>query len=449
MGREVQTLPAPAVAQTREHPASQRGWRLLRVLGFWLFALVAGGVLLAGAPNSIQDVGEYHCYALAFWNGAQAAAHLPPGECLAPISSFSPLPFHTLPTEYGPLALLAFLPPLLAPSAWYEGAFFVEMTLVTLAIAWLLDRYGARWSGYVWLIYAVAGGWVLTASRFDVLPSACVVAAIIAARRGKLPVAYLALAAGTLLKLYPLALLPLLLIVSWRERAREPFWRGPLLFAGAVALVEGIAALVTPAAPLTPLTFMGVRCVQIESVAATFAASQAALTHAQPDFPYAFNSTCIATAGVSAAQTATLALGALGVMTAIALFWRRQATLGLAALLLLGSLVVGSKVFSPQYLIWLSPLVALEYGASVAALLGWSLVGGLTTLCFPYSYNGTLGDAVNQSPYIMILLTSGVRNVVLLILGAAVFARRLVAVAARGETPGGLAARPDLVKEGA
>lgn len=403
--------------------------------------------MLAGAPNSVQDVGEYHCYAVAFWYGAQAAAHLPSGECLAPVSSFSPLPFHTLPTEYGPLAMLAFLPPLLASSGWYDTAFFVEMTLVTLSVAWLLDRYGAPWAGYAWLIYAPLGGWVLTASRFDVVPSACVVVAIIAARRSKLRLAYLALAAGTLLKLYPLALLPLLLIVSWRERAREPLWRGPALFVGAIAMVEGIAALLTPAAPLTPLTFMGMRCVQIESVAATLAAAQATLLHVQPDFPYAFNSTCIVTPGISAAQAAPLMMGGLGAVAAITLFWRRRVTLGLAALLLLGSLVVASKVFSPQYLIWLSPLVALEYGVSVLPLLGWSIVGALTTLCFPYAYNGTLSDNLNQSLYTMILLTSGVRNVLMLALGSIVFARRLLGVGARHETLAELATWRDGVKE--
>lgn len=410
-------------------------------------ALVVGGLLLAGAPNSVQDVGEYHCYAVAFWYGGRAALPLPAGECLAPISSFSPLPFHTLPTEYGPLAMLAFLIPLLAAPAWYQMAFFVEMTLVTLTIAWLLDRYGAHWAGYVWLAYALVGGWILTASRFDVAPSACVVVAVIAARRGRLPLAYIALATGTLLKLYPLALLPLLLIVSWRERDREPFWRGPALFTGAVIVVEWLAFRLTPAAPLTPLAFMGARCVQIESFAATLAAMQAALLHVQPDFPYAFNSTCIATPGMSAAQTTSLALGGLGISVAIILFWGRKLTLGQAALLLLGSLIVGSKVFSPQYLIWLSPLIALEYGANVTALLGWSVVGALTTLCFPYSYNGTLGGSLDQTPYTMILLTSGARNVVMLALGVAVLARRLPGPGVRTETLAALAGRRDGVEE--
>ena len=404
------------------------------MIPLWLLALFAGGMLLAGGSNSVQDVGDYHCYALAFWSGAHAAAQLPPGDCLMPISSLSTLPFHTLPTEYGPLALLAFLPPLIFPAAWYTTIFYVEMTVVALAIAFLLDRYGPVWAGHVWLIYALFGSWVLAASRFDLAPSACVVVAIIAARRGALRWAYVALAVGTLMKLYPLALMPLLLIVSWRAREREPFWRGPALLSGVVVTVEAVAAALTPAAPLTPLTFMGARCVQIESISATFASLQAALLHVRPEYPYAFNSTCESTAGMGAAQLIALGLGVVGIAATIALFWRRRITLGMAALLLLGSLIVGSKVFSPQYLLWLSPLVALEYGANAVALLGWSMVGAFTTLCFPYSYNGSLGESLNVSSDLMIELTAGARNLLMLALGGAAIARRLLWVGKASET---------------
>ncbi len=420
MGAEV--LTQPARDDQRAASSALRRWLLAAK---WLLAIIAGGLYIYAATLVTQDVDDYHCYALAFWRGARAVASLnAAGMCLTPVTSFSTLPFHTLPAEYGPLALLTFLPPLLAPAAWYDMAFFAEMTLVALAIAWLLDRYGARGAGLVWLVYALLGCWTLTAGRFDVAPAACVVVAIIAARRGALRWAYVALALGTLMKLYPLALLPLLLIESWRARAREPLWRGPALFAAIIVVVEGLAALVAPAAVLGPLGFMGARCVQIESLPATFGALWAHALHAEPQFPYAFNSTCELTPGMGAAQGIALALGLIGIALTLALYWRRRVTLGLAALLIVGSLIVGSKVFSPQYLLWLSPLVALEYGAEALPLLAWGFVCLLTTLCFPYSYNGTLGDTFEQSPLTMIMLTAGARNLLLLALGGLVLVWR-------------------------
>lgn len=391
-----------------------------------LLALLAAGSFIYAATFVTQDVDDYHCYALAFWGGARAAAGLnAAGLCLTPVSSFSALPFHTLPAEYGPLALLAFLPPLLVPAAWYDMAFFVEMALVTLAIAWLLDRCGARGAWMAWLLYALLGCWTLTSGRFDVAPAACVVVALIAARRGSRSWAYVALAIGTLMKLFPLAVLPLLLIESWRARASAPLWRGPALFVGVLAVVEGLAALVAPTALLGPLGFMGARCVQIESFPATFGALWARVVQVEPQFPYAFNSTCELTPGMGAAQIIALALGLAGIALALALYWRRRITLGLAALLIVGALIVGSKVFSPQYLLWLSPLVALEYGADALPLLGWGIACLLTTLCFPYSYNGTLGDYFDQQPLTMIMLTAGARNVLLLALGGFVLWRRV------------------------
>jgi hypothetical protein len=283
-------------------------------------------------------------------------------------------------------------------------------------------------------MYALLGASILTGGRFDVAPAACVVVALIASQRGRRSWAYVALAVGALLKLYPLALLPLLLIESWRAREREPLWRGPTLFAAIIVAVEGLAATVAPAGLLGPLGFMGARCVQVESVPATFSSLWANYLHAQPQFPYAFNSTCEQAPGMGSAQMIALALGLAGIALTITLFWRQRITLGVAALLIIGSLIVGSKVFSPQYLLWLSPLVAMEYGAEALPLIGWSIVCLLTTLCFPFAYNGTLSGYFNRSPVTMIVLTAGARNLLLLALGGAVLWRRARAARQPDET---------------
>lgn len=397
--------------------------RQLRLPPLWALAAFTTLVIVRAAGYNTLDVDSYHCYALAFWSGAHATAALPAHACLVPPSALATQPFHTLPVEYGPLALLAFLPPLLLPTAWYNLGFFVEMALVILGVTWLLARYGAPGAGYAWLIYTLIGDMVPTAGRYDALPAACVIVALVAARRGRLPWAYGALAVGTLLKLYPLVLLPLLLIESWRARDHEPLWRGPALFAAIVALVEGLAAALNPASVTSPLGFMGARCVQVESFPATLGYIWAHLIGASARFPYAYNSTCEQTAGLGGAQAVALGVALVGVGLTLALYWRRRLTLGVAALLIIAALIISSKVFSPQYLLWLSPLVALEYGIDAVALLGWGAVCLWTTICFPLSYEGATEALFRQPPEVLVPVTAGIRNLLFVALGAALLRR--------------------------
>ncbi len=409
---------------TTAMPAVATEKRRLRLPPLWVFAAVTVFLLVRAAGQNVFDISGYHCYALAFWAGAAATHALQAGSCLVPASALAKAPFHTLPNEYGPLALLAFLPPLVFPLGWYDTAFAIEIAIVVVAVAYLLERYGAPGAGYIWLIYTLIGDMIPAAARFDVVTSACVVVALIAARRQRLPLAYVALAVGTLQKLYPLALLPLLLIESWRARDQEPLWRGPTIFAGIFALVEGLAATVSLSSALSPLRFMSARCVQVESLPATIGYIWVSLLHSQPTFTFAFNSTCEVAPGLPAAQIIALVLGIVAIALTITLFWRQRVTLNVASLLIIGALIVGSKVFSPQYVLWLSPIVALEYGVNASALIGWGIVCIWTTLCFPMSYDGQIRAIIPQPPDVMVPVTAGVRNVLLIALGARILWRR-------------------------
>ena len=414
MGVEPATSPAQTTIEIARH---------LRWLPLWLFAPLASLILMRAAGFDTLDVASYHCYALAFWNGAHSTTTLPAGACLMPQSALTAQPFHTLPVEYGPLALLAFLPPLLLPTAWYNLGFFVEMALVIVGMTWLLARYGAPGAGHAWLIFTIIGDWVPAAGRYDALPAACVVVALVAARRGRLPWAYAALALGVLLKLYPIVLLPLLLMESWRARDRQPLWRGPAMFAALIALVECLALAVNPASVWSPVSFMGERCAQIESFPATLGFVWSHLVGARLRFPYAFNSTCEQTSVMGGAQGVALALGLVGIGLALTLFWQRRLTLGAAALLMVASLVIASKVFSPQYLLWMSSLVALEYGVGAAALLGWGAVCLWTTICFPLSYVGVTEALIHVRAQTLVPVTAGIRNLLIVALGGALLWR--------------------------
>lgn len=372
--------------------------RSIRLPPLWLFGALAASLLLAAAAKDTSDVFEYHCYALDFWQGGQAASALryfpvsapsPLVYCPNKIAGLAQAPFHELPREYGPLSLLIFSLPLLAPLAWYDTVFNLLMCAVILVIAWLLDRFGPRGAGHVWLVYTLLGVMLEAAGRFDAVAAGAVLVALLAAQRGRSLLAYGALAAGALLKFFPLALLPLLLISSWKRRRVEPFWRGPALFAAITLVGEGIAALINPAHALDPLTFMRARCVEVESGPATLGFLWANLTgQAVGTNPVdAYGSVCQFGPGLDVAQTlATIAAG-IGMLVVFWLVWRGRLTLAQGFLFATGLIILGVKVFSVQYLLWLSPLVAYVYGTDLLALLGWGAVMLATALYYPVASN--------------------------------------------------------------
>lgn len=391
-----------------------------RLPPLWLFGALAALVLLFAATKDALDVVEYHCYALDFWQGAHAANTALAKQCLVSTPGLAAAPFHELPREYGPLSLVAFSLPLLAPLGWYNTVFNALMCAVIVGIAWLLERYGPYGAGHIWLLYTLLGSMLVAAGRFDSLPVAAALIALIAAQRGRALTSYGALATGVLLKFYPLALLPLLLIVSWRRRREEPFWRGPTLFAGLMVVGEGIAALINPQGALAPLGFMSARCLEAEAYPATLSFLWASLTGGNVSFVYAqqFGSKCQIGPGVDSALMIAALVEGIGLVAVYWLSWRGRLTLAQGFLFVTGLLIVGAKVFSVQYLLWLSPLVAYAYGLEITALIGWGAVCLGTSLYYPVSF--TPWVILNLGAWLVdhIPLLIAVRNILMLVVGA-------------------------------
>ncbi|HLJ80716.1 MAG TPA: glycosyltransferase 87 family protein, partial [Ktedonobacterales bacterium] len=249
------TLAPPGTSSAPDHalaaPAAARPPTSPTHIPLWFMLLIATLLLLIGASKGFGlpevDVVEYQCYARAFWGGpsAVAAAHLT--TCPVYLGALPNSAFTALPHEYGPLAIIPFSLSALAPAAVYPWLFAVEMLAVIYAVTWLVWRFGPPGAAHAWLFYAMLGSMATAAGRFDIVPSACVVVALVTLRQDRQKLAYAALAAGVLLKLYPLLLLPLFLIQTWRAwRARQDgtpghVWHGPATFAGITAAVLGLA----------------------------------------------------------------------------------------------------------------------------------------------------------------------------------------------------------------
>ena len=309
------------------------------------------------------------------------------------------VPYRDFPLEYPPGALPAFILPALGPEEDYRTLFELLMGLcgvatVVLVVATLagLGASRARLLGgavLVGLAPLALGSVILT--RFDLWPAALTAGALAAlvAGRGRLGAALLGL--GVAAKAYPVVLLPVVLLWVGRRRG----WREAGICLGAFVLV--LAAVLVPFAILSWDGLLESfdrqlgRPLQIESLASAFllAAHQVDGGYV-PDVVSTFGSQNLDGSLPDALATVLTALQVLALLGVWFLFARSRRTgeqLVAASAAAVTAFVAFGKVLSPQFLIWLFPLVPLvagRRGLLASALLLVALV--LTQLWFPVRY---------------------------------------------------------------
>jgi hypothetical protein len=318
------------------------------------------------------------------------------------------LPYRDFVFEYPPLGLLPALVPRLA-TLWAGGAiapyamtYALQSAVASLAIgllvAWAAGAYGLGSSTRALAIYAVGVAALLPILpfRFDPLPSLASVAAVLFALAGRPAGAGVTLGIGTMLKLYPLVLGPLLAL------------RWPLLGGRRAVARYGSALLLAIAIPLAPfivaapgawagfLSYHGDRGLEIGSAAAGLVALAhvAGLESGPAAVRIASNSYQLESALSPVAlgllpPAAIIVLGAVYLLAAArsrretALYgsMRPETLLRFSLAVVLASLLT-SKVLSPQFMAWLLPFVPfLSTRYAVVAVGAFAL----TTLLFPFS----------------------------------------------------------------
>jgi uncharacterized membrane protein len=310
------------------------------------------------------------------------------------------VPYRDFTVEYPPAALPVFLVPALGDGdsdtfrRRFEGlmAAFGAAAVACLALALAALGAGLRRTAAAVAFAALAPlllGSVLL-SRFDLWPTAIVVGALAALVSGRLRLGSGLLGLGVAAKLWPGVLVPLVLTYVWRERGR----REALVCAGvlgAVVLVCFLPFLVlAPVDTLDSIWRQARRPLQIESLGS---AVLLAAHHA-----FGLDLTMKSSSG-SQNLDGTLpdvvavvqGLVQLGVLVALWVSFARgpasRERLVRYAAAVICAFVAFGKVLSPQFLIWLIPLVPLvrgRRGLAASALLAAALV--LTQLWFPYRY---------------------------------------------------------------
>ena len=311
----------------------------------------------------------------------------------------------------------------------YYAVVIAFMLVVDAVVAWLLWRSAGSRMGpglIVWLLYAPALG-PLVFTRFDVVPAALVAAALLGLSAGRAASSGALAGLGAGFKLWPAAAFPALLVpLEWRTR----------LHALAGIACAGLALGVATAAAAgwgrlwSPLISQAQRGLQLEAFAALpllwaryFDASGGwSVRYAEckcheifgPGVPAAIQS------GTYALLLGSIAVLALHARAFTAPPERRTAAVSaiLAALVVIAWLI-GGRVFSPQYLIWLAAPMAVLGAlpgrplptADVALIV---LIALLTHVVFPYGYESLVNEPDRRQALVLAAMT--IRDVLILIL---------------------------------
>jgi len=312
------------------------------------------------------------------------------------------VPYRDFRPEYPPLALPAFVvPSLIQPDTGLDGferafgwlmaacgaamAALVVAALVALGVGPVRLLGG---SAFAALAPLALGSVVLT--RFDLWPAALTAGALAAfvAGRDRLGAGVLGLAVAA--KLYPAVLVPLAAVWVWRRAGPRAAVTCGAIFLAVLAAAFVPFAVIAPDGLADSLGRQLSRPLQIESLMAAALVALHNVAGLDVEMVGSHGSQNVGgDLGVGAGIAATTLQ--LSVLVAAWLAFAagpvtRERLVRFAALVLVAFVALG-KVLSPQFLIWLLPLVPLvggRRGVAAGALLAAALV--LTQTWFPFRY---------------------------------------------------------------
>ena len=351
------------------------------------------------------------------------------------------VPYRDFLSEYPPLALLSFLIPALlfpGPTA-YGFAFAVEMLLLDLAVLLILASLATRLKMRLWHVLGIytlsllAVGLLVT-GRYDLLPATLVLAALYAFISGRNKSAWALLALVTMAKAYPIIIAPIFVLYLLRQRRYGQLISGGAIFLGVVLVLTLPWVVLSPDGFWQFLSYHAERGLHSESSYGSLLLVGQVLGLTQLEGQLTFGSWNLVSPIADSLSKASVYISA-GLLLVIyglyaRLVWRRSGPVagmaapdtGAAVLLLRYSLLavlillLSSKLFSAQFLIWLCPLLPLVSGQWRYAL--WLLflaAAVLTQYIYPFHYiEFELASLELGSPYLVIMMAG--RNFLLAVM---------------------------------
>jgi hypothetical protein len=316
------------------------------------------------------------------------------------------LPYRDVFVEYPPGAFAVLTPPALLPEDAYRHAFKALMallglaTIVVAALILLRLRAGARrlYGSLAALALAPLALGPVSLNTYDAWPALLVAGALCALLYDRPTLGFALLGLAVTAKLYPAALLPLFALAVWRRGLGRPL----LAFGLVVAAVFGPFAAVASDGLWESMEAQIQRSLQLESLAGAVLLAADRLGIYDADI--VMGSTAAVSRDLAGSlpdvlAVATTTLQGAAVLLVLWLLARtgldRERLVAATAATVAG--VLGfAKFISPQYLIWLLPLVLLvrpSFGLAASGLLAAAMVLGQLWF-FHYRELFAVGDVV-------------------------------------------------------
>lgn len=327
--------------------------------------------------------------------------------------------------DWAPGSVPPVLWPVLPQGSYYDwfhvfAAVYAIGALVALALALVaLGARGLRLYGAV--VAAAALPFALGAiaiNSLDYWPALFATAGLAALVGGRNRLGFGLLGFGIAAKVYPVVMLPVAAVWVWRRRGRvEAAWS--LAIAAVVAFLTALPFLIVGYSGLGYSMYTQFkRGLQMESLGASLLMAGSRLgihhVHVVVGQPYSLD----VAGGVATAVGIVFTLAMIALILSIYVAYARgpdqPQRLVTAAVAAVAGYVVFNRVLSPQYLVWLFPLVPLLSGFSGAAATALLFAASALTMTW---FPGRFWQLVHVGPVAWFALA---RNVVLVLMFAAI-----------------------------
>jgi hypothetical protein len=342
------------------------------------------------------------------------------------------VPYRDFVAEYPPGALAFFLLPRIFSGEdilLYRLFFVLEIMLVELWGWFLTDRFyrdkgcSEKHRNLAGLFYITVPTliWFVSYQRFDFIPAVLVLWSVILYDRGKRVPAWALMGLGFAVKLYPVILAPVFLAYAFRHKTLTADF-----LKGVPAAVAAVSAIWIPFMAAAGnrfwvfLSYHGQRGIQLESIY-----SSVLITAHWFGYPAETNFS-FGSWNLVSPVSPFLARISLGIMAAlmILVFIRylplmkspgrgvrgeEVFELPWLAILMVLAFVIGGKVLSPQYLLWILPLLVVVFREGSdhtrSFFMVFGLIAFLSLLIYPLSYRSMTELAL--FPSLLLLIRNG------------------------------------------
>jgi uncharacterized membrane protein len=299
------------------------------------------------------------------------------------------VPYRDFQLEYPPGALPVFIAPALLERFDYRTVFQLLMAACLVGAVLASFAIAGPWAAVLTAVAPLALGSVVL-SRFDLWPAALTVLALAAALRRYWAVSAVVIGTAFAAKLWPAVLIPLVAIWIARSEGGRAAGRWLGIAAGTAAAWFLPFVLLSPGGVAHSFHAQFARPLQLESLGASLLITWHHVIGTPLYVESSYGSQNLIGPGTHAMAIVTSVVGVLALAAIYVAFARGTSEVGdllrYAVAAVAVTLAFG-KVFSPQFLIWLIPLVPLVRGRRglwATSLFFTALV--LTQLWFPERY---------------------------------------------------------------